>query len=318
MTTGTGPSTGGSSAASGGGSRGGSIGSSDADSRVVDQAATAHGYERRHSLRFWVEVRRQLGRRRTVGVFALMVAMPLVLIAAFAFGDPQNSGPESRINLVDVATQGAFNFLLFVFFVTTGFFLVVVFALFFGDTVASEAQWGSLRYLLASPVPRSVLLRRKLEVALFLSVAAILTLVTVTLVSGAIAYGWNPVATPVGMEIATSDMWWRLAGIVGYLIVNLLMVGALAFYLSVRTDAPLAAVGGTVFIVIVSSILGQVDALEALRNALPTSYNFAWVGMLSDPPDTADMASGIAWSLAYTVVLTALAFWHFRRKDITS
>lgn len=283
-----------------------------------DQQVTAHGYDRRHSLRFWVEVRRQLGRRRTVGVFALMVGMPLVLIAAFAFGDVENSGPDSRVNLVDVATQGAFNFLLFVFFVTSGFFLVVVFALFFGDTVASEAQWGSLRYLLASPVPRGVLLRRKLEVAFFLSVSAILTLVAVTLVAGGIAYGWGPVATPVGIEIATADMWWRLGGIVGYLVINLLMVGALAFYLSVRTDAPLAAVGGTVFAVIVSSILGQVDALESLSNALPTSYTFAWVGMLSDPPDTADMATGIAWSLAYTVVLAALAFWHFRRKDITS
>lgn len=297
---------------------GSSTGGPSDPSAARERQATAHGYERRHSLRFWVEVRRQLGRRRTVGVFALMVGLPLVLIAAFAFGDPESSGPESRVNLVDVATQGAFNFLLFVFFVTTGFFLVVVFALFFGDTVASEAQWGSLRYLLASPVPRSVLLWRKLQVAFFLSIAAIVTLVAVTLVSGTIAYGWNPVATPVGIEIATSDMWWRLAGIVGYLIVNLLMVGALAFYLSVRTDAPLAAVGGTVFIVIVSSILGQVDALESLRNALPTSYNFAWVGMLSDPPDTADMAGGIAWSLAYTVVLTVMAFWHFRRKDITS
>lgn len=280
--------------------------------------ATAHGYERRHSLKFWVEVRRQLGRRRTMGVFALMALMPLVLIAAFTFGDAANSGPEGRINLVDVATQGAFNFLLFVFFVTTGFFLVVVFALFFGDTVASEAQWGSLRYLLAAPVPRAVLLRRKLEVAFFLSVMAILTLVAVTLIAGTIAYGWNPVTTPVGMEIAAADMWWRLAGMVGYMIVNLMMVGALAFYLSVRTDAPLAAVGGTVFIVIVSSILAQVDALDQLRNALPTTYNFAWIGMLSDPPDTADMAVGAGWSLAYTVVFIGMAFWHFRRKDVTS
>ncbi|WP_243837815.1 ABC transporter permease [Cumulibacter soli] len=285
---------------------------------VAEHADTAHGYQRRHSLRFWVEVRRQLGRRRTLGVFALMAAMPLVLIAAFAFGSPEDTGPSSRINLFDVATAGGFNFVLLVFFATTGFFLVVVFALFFGDTVAVEAQWGSLRYLLASPVPRTVLLWRKLQVALFLSVLAVLTLVAVSLLAGTIAYGWNPVASPAGTVIETGDMWWRLAAMVGYMIVNLLMVGALAFYLSVRTDAPLAAVGGTVFIVIVSSILGQVEALESLRNALPTTYNFAWIGMLSDPPDTADMATGIAWSLGYSVVLFVLAFWHFRRKDVTS
>lgn len=279
---------------------------------------TAHGYDDRHTLPFGVEMRRQLGRGRTRAVFAFMALLPLVLIGAFALGSPEDSGPDDRINLIDVATNGAFNFVLFVFFVTTGFFLVVVFALFFGDTVASEAQWGSLRYLLAAPVPRFVLLRRKLLVAFALSVAALLTLVAVSLLAGWAAYGWKPVSTPVGFAIPTDDMWWRLALIVGYLIVNQLIVGALAFYLSVRTDAPLAAVGGTVFIVIVSSILGQVDALGDIRNALPTSYNFAWVGMLGDPPDTGDMASGVGWSLAYAAVLLGLAFWHFRRKDVTS
>lgn len=279
---------------------------------------TADGYAERHTLPFGVEMRRQLTRGRTRAVFAFMSLLPLILIAAFALGSPEDSGPDGRVNLVDVATTGAFNFALFVFFATTGFFLVIVFALFFGDTVASEAQWGSLRYLLAAPVPRSVLLRRKLLVAFTLSVLSLLTLVAVSLIAGGIAYGFGPVSTPVGLSIPGGEMWWRLAAIVAYLIVNQLMVGALAFYLSVRTDAPLAAVGGTVFIVIVSGILGQIDALGDIRNALPTSYNFAWIGMLGDPPDTADMAAGVGWSLAYAAVLFALAFWHFGRKDVTS
>ena len=46
----------------------------------------------------------------------------------------------------------------------SGFLLVVVVALFCGDTVASEASWGSLRYLLAIPVPRARLLGVKLIV----------------------------------------------------------------------------------------------------------------------------------------------------------
>ena len=52
------------------------------------------------------------------------------------------------------------------FFVSAGFLLVVAVALFCGDTVASEASWASLRYLLAAPVPRARLLRQKLAVAL--------------------------------------------------------------------------------------------------------------------------------------------------------
>ena len=121
-----------------------------------------------------MELRRQFKRRRTIGVFVLMVALPLMLIAALNLGASDDAQPNSRINLVDVATSSGLNFTLFVLFATTGFFLVVVFALFFGDTVASEAQWGSLRYTLATPVPRMRLLRQKWFAALVLSVGAFL------------------------------------------------------------------------------------------------------------------------------------------------
>lgn len=285
---------------------------------VDDPQGGAPGYSARKTLSFWVEVRRQLGRRRTLAVFSFMGLLPLLLVLAFAIGDPAAVGRQGTVNLTDVATTSALNFVLFVFFVTTGFFLVIVFALFFGDTIASEASWGSLRYLLASPVPRARLLTRKLLVALFLSIAALLLLVAVAMLAGWIFYGWSAVSTPVGIELSAGDTVWRIAAIVGYIAVNMIMVGALAFLLSVRTDAPLAAVGGTVFIVLVSSILGQVDALGDIRNWLPTQYNFAWVGMLGDPPDTSDMLKGVSYALAYAVVFLALAYRHFQKKDVTS
>ena len=73
--------------------------------------------------------------------------------------------PDDAAALVDLATTGASNFALFTEFAAVGFLLVVIVALFCGDTVASEASWSSLRYLLAQPVPRSRLLRQKLIVA---------------------------------------------------------------------------------------------------------------------------------------------------------
>ncbi len=287
-------------------------------SRTDDLAAegAAPGYDPGRTLRVAVELRRQLRRRRTIGIFAFLLALPLLLVLAFAVGDQGDGG--GAVTLIDVATDGALNFVLFVLFVSTGFLLVVVFALFFGDTVASEASWGSLRYLLALPVPRPRLLASKLLVALGLSIAALLTLVLASLAVGAAFYGWGPVTTPVGSEIAAGDALVRLAGIVAYLVATMLMVGALAFTLSVRTDAPLAAVGGTVLIVIVSSILDQIDALGALRDWLPTRYTLAWIGMLGDPLDTADMLRGVLTALAYAAVLLAVGFRHFQRKDVVS
>ena len=79
---------------------------------------------------------------------------------------PAAAGQRRTRGSVDRATTGGLNFAAFSFFVSAGFLLVVAVALFCGDTVASEASWSSLRYLLAAPVPRARLLRQKLAVAL--------------------------------------------------------------------------------------------------------------------------------------------------------
>jgi ABC-2 type transport system permease protein len=284
----------------------------------VQATGAVAGYKPGRTLRLSVELRRQFKRRRTLGVFALMVALPLILIGALNLGASDNAQQNSRINLVDVATASGLNFTLFVLFATTGFFLVVVFALFFGDTVASEAQWGSLRYTLATPVPRMRLLRQKWYAALVLSLGAFLLLVVVGLVAGGIAFGFDAITTPVGVTIGQGDGLLRLAGMVGYLTVHLLVVGTLGFWLSTITDAPLAAVGGAIFTMFVFAILDQVEQLGAIRDWFPTAGEFAWTDLLQTPVDSADLYRGIIQSLVYAAVFTALAFRHFARRDVTS
>ena len=78
------------------------------------------------------------------------------------------------------------------------------------------------------------------------------------------------------------------------------------------------ALGGAVMIVIVSSILDQIQALGAIRNLLPTHFNDAWVGLLSTPTQWETMVKGTISALAYASVLSGLAFWRFLRKDDVS
>jgi ABC-2 type transport system permease protein len=276
------------------------------------------GYRPGRTLRLVVELRRQFARRRTLGVLALMVALPLLLIAALQLGAGEDAGENTRINLVDVATSSGLNFTLFVLFATTGFFLVVVYALFFGDTVASEAQWGALRYTLATPVPRMRLLRQKWLAALVLSVGALLTLTAVSVLAGSIAFGFGPIATPVGVTLPQQEGFLRLAGMLGYLAVHLLVVGTLAFWFSTVTDAPLAAVGGAVFTMFVFAILDQVEQLGSLRDWFPTAGEFAWVDLLQTPVEDGDLFRGVVQSLVYAAVFTALGFRAFARRDVTS
>ena len=296
------------------------------DRAVPAETATGHvqatgavaGYRPERTLRLSVELRRQFRRRRTLGVLALMTALPLILISALQLGASDRAQANSRINLVDVATASGLNFTLFVLFATTSFFLVVVYALFFGDTVATEAQWGSLRYILATPVPRMRLLRQKWAAALVLSVGALLTLVGTAMVAGGIAFGFGDIQTPVGVTLDQREGLLRLAGMVGYLAVHLLVVGALAFWFSTITDAPLAAVGGAVFTMFVFAILDQVEQLGSIRDWFPTAGEFAWTDLLQTPVDSADMFRGVVQSLVYAALFTALAFRHFARRDVTS
>jgi ABC-2 type transport system permease protein len=283
---------------------------------VTSPDGAVPGYRPRRTLPLLVETRRQLTRRRTQAALGFLVLLPFLLVAAFELGG-EEPGPGAP-GLVDLATTGAANFTLFTLFVSTGFLLVVVVALFAGDTVASEASWSSLRYLLASPVPRAHLLRRKLSVALLYAAFAIVLLPTVAYLAGGIFFGWDPLRSPLGGDLDTGTSIARIAISVGYVGVSLLFVAGLGFLLSVWTDAPLGAVGGAVMLVIVSNILDAVTALGDWRRFLPTHYSYAWTDTLTPEVSWDAMARGTLVSVTYAVVLLTWAWVHFLRKDVTS
>jgi ABC-2 type transport system permease protein len=280
----------------------------------------ADGYRAGATLSVRSEWRRQASRRRTQLALGFMVVLPLIILAAFQFGgdgDDDNGGGEFA-SLVELATSGGLNFTLFTIFVSAGFLLVVVVALFCGDTIAAEASWGSLRYLLAAPVPRARLLAVKLVVALAYSALALFVLAGTAMLIGTWRYGWSPLRSTVAADIPAGEGLLRLLGVLAYLAVGLLVVAGLAFLLSVLTDAPLGAVGGAVLLFILSSILDQITALGDLRNVLPTHYNQAWLGLLSTPIQVDDMVKGTIAAVCYATAFWSLAWFRFLRKDIVS
>ncbi|MFE0347887.1 ABC transporter permease [Streptomyces griseoluteus] len=286
-------------------------------STLTENAETAPGYRASRTLPVRVELVRQLGRRRTLVMGAVLAALPLVLLAAFAIGgDPAGRG--RRISLMDTATASGANFAAVSLFVSAGFLLVIPVALFCGDTVASEAGWSSLRYLLAAPVPRARLLWSKLVVGLGMSLAAMILLPAVALAVGTAAYGWGPLLVPTGGAVAGGTAVGRLAVVVLYLFVSQLVTAGLAFWLSTRTDAPLGAVGGAVGLTIVGNVLDAVTALGHWRDFLPAHWQFAWADLLQPHAEWAGMAQGASVSVTYALVLFALAFRGFTRKDIVS
>jgi ABC-2 type transport system permease protein len=276
------------------------------------------------ALPFRVELIRQLKRKRTLIALILLIALPLIVVTAVKFGpssDNNNGGGgfgDGDLDLVGLATSGGWNFALTMMFFASGFLLLILVAMFTGDTVASEASWSTLRYLLIAPVPRRRLLTIKLAVALLLSFVSILILVGFSYLVGLIAFGSGNLATPTAGVFSNSEALWRMSIISVYIFISLLFAAGIAFLLSVLTDVPLGAVGGAVVIVIICNILDAIDALGDLRQWLPTDYGAAWIGALNREIDWTGMSRGVAYSVVSFIIFITIAYWRFDRKDITS
>ncbi|OZE23362.1 ABC transporter permease [Rhodococcus sp. 05-2255-1e] len=276
----------------------------------------AAGYSGGRTLPFRTELRRQLGRRRTQLAIGFLALLPVILVVAFTVGS--SSADSDAGGLIELGTRGGMNFTVFAMFMSVGFLLIVVVALFFGDSVASEASWSSLRYLLAIPVPRSRLLTQKALVSATLSSAAILVLVGVSLLIGTVMYGAESLVTPLGEGLSYGTSLVRLLIAVAYIGINLLWVAGLAMLLSVLTDAPLGAVGGAVMTSILMQILDQITALGSLRNYLPGHYANSWIDAFGTNIDWNDMVVGSFSAITYAAVFGLIAWRRFATKDITS
>ena len=223
-------------------------------------------YNAHKTLPYHVEMYRQLKRKRTLFAYIFVMSLPIIVALAVKFGTSGNSTGPTRFgsgtaDLIGLATKGAANFTSTMFYFATPFLLVAVISIFNGDTVASEANWSTLRYLLAAPVPRTRLLIQKLKVSLTLSALSIVILVATSWIVGQIAFGNTPLLTPLGVTMQLHTAVPRLLIVAAYLAINLLAVAGLAFYLSVATDVPLGAVGGASGIMILSNILDAITGL---------------------------------------------------------
>jgi ABC-2 type transport system permease protein len=279
------------------------------------------GYSAQRTLSVRVEMIRQVRRRRTAVAFALVIALPIVVVLAVQFGPAASGGgglADGDFDVFGLMATGPWNFAVSGLLFSSAFLLVILAAMFLGDTVASEASWSTMRYLLVAPVPRRRFLLVKMGVGLLLTLAVLLVLVAASFILGLVAFGGGTLASPLSGELGAGESSLRLAVITGYIAVTLLVPAGIAFLASVSTDVPLGAVGAAVVIVIFANILDAIDALGSLRQFLPANYAGAWADALGPVIVWDQMAVGLAYNVGVFVVLVGIAVLRFERKDILS
>ncbi|MEO5832118.1 MAG: ABC transporter permease, partial [Nakamurella sp.] len=92
---------------------------------AAEPSGVAVGFRPARTLRFGVEVRRQLKRRRTQMTLGFMVLLPVILAVAFAVGGDGGGGRSgsTRASIVDLAQNGAGNFAMVTMIFSASFLL---------------------------------------------------------------------------------------------------------------------------------------------------------------------------------------------------
>ena len=270
-----------------------------------------------------VELSKLVRNRRTWVTILLIDALPTlvaVLLAVTDIGPRPGAGPAF---LSAVMTDGKL-FPLAALAIVLPLFLPLAVAITAGESIAGEAQQGTLRYLLVRPVGRTRLLVAKLVSVMAFVVLTIVVVAATAYVTGALLLGDGEVpgaaagaTTSVsGSGLTTPELVVRTLLALTYAMFCMLGVAAIALFLSTVVRSPLAAALGTMGFLIASTLLLTLDAADSFRGYLPTRYWLAFVDLFRDPIFWRDLVRGVLLQTAYVVVFLAAAWANFATKDV--
>src|SRR6476660_1734720 len=140
-----------------------------------------------------VELVKLFGRRRTwvaIGLLNLLPTLVCVLLAWTRIAPRPGQGPA----FLSAVTANGSLFAIAALAIVLPLFLPVAVAVAAGESVAGEAQAGTLRYLLVRPVGRTRLLVRKLGAVSVFVVVAVLSVAMVGFVVGRLLLGNAPIS----------------------------------------------------------------------------------------------------------------------------
>jgi ABC-2 type transport system permease protein len=262
-------------------------------------------------------------RTRTWVIALLLVALPtLIVVAINARSDRPRRGDGD--GLFRLASQSGLLVPAAVLSATSGLLLIIIAGTFAGDSVASDASWGNLRYLLMRPVSRVRLVLAKALVAGTLIWAATILVAVAALVAGVALFGVHAVTIPGlgglvgGFHVSTGALMLRVVIATAYVAFGFSALLAIGTLFSTFTDTAASAIGATIGVYIVSEILDSISQLGQVRYAFPTHYFDAWQTMFTDNTYSREMVVGIVVQLAYLVVIGTVAVVWFNRKDVRS
>jgi ABC-2 type transport system permease protein len=259
-------------------------------------------------------------------VAAICIIIPFLVGLGFELGGNNNANGGNGLNFV--THQSGIVIGIFALSFSSVLLIPIVFAIFTGEPIASEARWGSLRYLLVRPVTRPRVLGSKLGVSIVLAVGTTVLIPITGTIVGIAFFGLHPVHTFVigsgssvvsGASVATlpiGSALGRLLLATAYTLFSMLSVVGVATLVGVATENALAAMSSGIGLYIVSAILDALPGLSRIHPLLPVHYLEAWTNLFVPGGSLEGMLHGVISAGIWGVVPLFLAFRIFQRKDI--
>ena len=262
------------------------------------------------------ELRLIFRRRRNLAGLLVLAAVPVFIAVAVKVSSPGRGGGGPDF-FASITENGLFVALASLS-IELGLFLPLAVAAISGDSVAGEANIGTLRYLLTVPVDRARLLGVKYAAIVLFSVAATLTVSVTGTVAGLVLFGGGDLTLLSGTQVSFTQGLLRVLLASLYLSACLASLGAVGLFVSTLTEQPIGAMIAVVIFSTASFILDQIPQVAWLHPFLITHHWLAFGDLFRSPIAWDGLQQGLYVAAAYAVVFWVAGWARFGAKDVTS
>ena len=277
----------------------------------------------RANLRFFAnELRITFFRRRNQLLLLVAALFPLLIgiglkAAAPHGGGGNGPGSGSAAFFNQLAGNG-----VFLTFIALSLLLIlvlpVVVAVVAGDSIAGEAGYGTLRYLLAVPAGRTRLLVVKYATIVVWCMAAVFIVSAIALVVGAVLFPVGPVTLLSGDTVSLGAGLVRVLLVTLYICAAMAAIGAIGLAISTFTEHSIGAIAALMILVVTSEVVDTIPQFAVVAPYLPTHWWNSFDALLRTPVDTTTLWHGLLSFAVYAVLFFLIAWARFTSSDVTS
>ncbi|MFG2624374.1 ABC transporter permease [Streptomyces sp. NPDC048473] len=269
------------------------------------------------------ELTTTLRRWRTLALLGVLAAVPVLIGIAVKIETNHGSSPGPAGGgggpafLSQVTNNGLF--LVFAALaVTLPVFLPMAVGVVAGDSIAGEADAGTLRYLLVAPAGRTRLLLTKYASVLTFCLVATLVVALSALAVGALLFPVGEVTTISGTRIGFGEGLLRAGLIAVVVAASLIGFAAIGLFISTLTSSGIAAMAATVGMLITVQIVDTIPQLSGIHPYLFPHYWMSYADLLRDPVYWDEVVKNLGLQGLYAAVFGSAAWARFTAKDITA